>query len=44
MMSLCLTPPILMSDDKSWKVSNKVVAVVWLAIIDIIIFKLVGVI
>ena len=44
MMSLCLTPPILMSNDKGWKGGNKIIAVIWLALIDYLIFKFAGVI
>jgi hypothetical protein len=42
MISLCLTPSILMSR-KGWKVSDKIIATVWLAIMDTVIFAFAGI-
>ncbi len=42
MISLCLTPSILTAR-KGWKVSEKIVAIVWIAIIDTVIFAFAGI-
>jgi|LakMenE18May11ns_1017448.scaffolds.fasta_scaffold5849550_1 hypothetical protein len=42
MISLCLTPGILMAR-KGWRVSEKIIATVWLAIIDTVIFAFAGI-
>jgi hypothetical protein len=35
MITLCLGYGVSMSDDKSWDVTKKVLAIIWMAVIDV---------
>ncbi len=35
MITLCLGPGVSMSDDKSWTTGRKILAIIWMAFIDV---------
>lgn len=40
MLSLMLGFPVAMSDDKSWTATRKAIALVWIAILDVLVIGL----